>query len=106
VSIQKSRDKAEYKWINIFEGLGELNVVYHPKYKRFQMDIHNVDHPVDKSSVSNGSSGNQEQIQPNLLSQSNILDVCEDLEVMMKQRKKYSFVLNYGMSSTHLRQDS
>ena len=67
------------------------------------MDIHNVDHPVDKSSVSNGSSGNQEQIQANLLSQSNILDVCEDLEVMMKQRKKYSFVLNYGMSSTHLR---
>ena len=25
---------------------------------------------------------------------------------MMKQRKKYSFVLNYGMSSSHVRLDS
>lgn len=70
------------------------------------MDIHSLDYPSEKSNASNNSSGNQEQLNHNPLSQSNILDVCEDLEVMMRQRKKYSFVLNYGMGSSHIRADS
>lgn len=41
ISLQKAKDVAEYKWINVFDGISEMNIVYHPKYKRFQMDVFN-----------------------------------------------------------------
>jgi|LauGreDrversion4_2_1035121.scaffolds.fasta_scaffold219174_1 hypothetical protein len=36
--ISHRKDQAEAKWFTVFEQ-AELNVIFHPKYRRFQLDV-------------------------------------------------------------------
>ncbi|CDW86711.1 UNKNOWN [Stylonychia lemnae] len=107
ISMQNSKDQIDHKWINVFESLSELNIVYHPKYKRFQMDVcilenHINERNLDRSQQQNGLNRTQSKHNQNL----KVTDLSDDIEQAMKSKKKFTFVLNYSMNTCSLKQES
>ena len=93
IAVQKSKEMSDSKWVTVFDSKSELNVVFHPKYRRFQMDIINCDYKPSEMAVDN----------PQMQQPSEIIhDYCDDLENFLRGKRKYTFVLNYGMNVSPL----
>lgn len=76
--------------------------MYHPKYKRFQLDILSMGSDPDLSLSSDKSH------HPPSLNQSSSFhqDSSQNLSHLLKSKRKYQFVLNYGMDVGLMKKDS
>lgn len=71
-----------------------MNIVFHPKYRRFQLEIISNEDNIKFSKSASKSKMNVEGLQHDYFSTSNKFD----LEALLKSKKRFEHVLTYAMN--------